>query len=63
MDYAETVKAIPDVDKQPGQKGTELSTTPVDLKSGDWSLKLVPWIGGRVISMTHLPSGKILLFS
>jgi hypothetical protein len=58
MKYAETVKAIPDVDKQPGQKGVELSKTPIDLKSGDWSLKLVPWIGGRVISMTHHPSGN-----
>ncbi|KAJ1693969.1 hypothetical protein LUZ63_010667 [Rhynchospora breviuscula] len=56
MKRLETVKAIPDIEKQPGQQGIELSKTPVDLKSGDWSLKLVPWIGGRVISMTHLPS-------
>lgn len=63
MNYAENGKAIPDVDKQPGQKGVELSKTPVDIKSGDWSLKLVPWIGGRVISMTHHPSGKFYFLS
>jgi hypothetical protein len=56
------VKAIPDVERQPGQKGIELSKVPIDLKSGDWSLKLVPWIGGRVISMTHHPSGKFYCF-
>jgi alpha-glucosidase len=34
----------------------ELSKTPVELKSGDWILKVVPWVGGRIISMEHLPS-------
>jgi hypothetical protein len=63
MNYAETVKAIPDVGKQLGQKEIELSKVPIDLKSGDWSLKLVPWIGGRVISMTHHPSGKFYYLS
>ncbi|XP_058103908.1 uncharacterized protein LOC131247949 isoform X2 [Magnolia sinica] len=53
----ENVKCIPDADELPGQKGTELSRTPVELKSGDWVLEVVPWIGGRLISMTHLPSG------
>ncbi|KAJ3681640.1 hypothetical protein LUZ60_014213 [Juncus effusus] len=53
----ERAKAIPDIEKEKGQKGSELSKTAVDLKSSDWSLKLVPWIGGRVISITHLPTG------
>lgn len=40
-----------------GHKGGELSRTPIELANGDWSLKIVPWIGGRIISMVHLPSG------
>ncbi|KAJ0084378.1 hypothetical protein Patl1_29884 [Pistacia atlantica] len=52
----ENAKPIPDVEKVSGQKGTELSKTPIELKSGDWALKVVPWIGGRIISMEHLPS-------
>ncbi|KAG1354201.1 alpha-glucosidase 2 [Cocos nucifera] len=59
----EKAKCIPDVDKLSGQKGIELSKTPVELKSGDWDLKVVPWIGGRIISMTHLPSGTQWLHS
>ncbi|KAL2454516.1 Alpha-glucosidase 2-like [Abeliophyllum distichum] len=38
-------------------KGSELSRTPVEIKNGDWALKVVPWMGGRIISMEHLPSG------
>lgn len=41
-------------------KGIELSRTPVELKGGDWFVKVVPWIGGRIISMMHLPSGSTL---
>ncbi|KAL8498688.1 hypothetical protein ACS0TY_021866 [Phlomoides rotata] len=52
----ESAKRIPDTDNVSGHKGTELSRTPVEVKSGDWSLKVVPWIGGRIISMEHLPS-------
>ncbi|KAL2458514.1 heteroglycan glucosidase 1 [Abeliophyllum distichum] len=37
-------------------KGSELSRTPVEIKNGDWALKVVPWMGGRIISMEHLPS-------
>ncbi|KAK6129904.1 hypothetical protein DH2020_036298 [Rehmannia glutinosa] len=59
----ESAKRIPDVDNVSGHKGTELSRTPVELKSGDWALKVVPWIGGRVISMEHLPSGTQWLHS
>ncbi|GER26760.1 alpha glucosidase-like protein [Striga asiatica] len=59
----ETAKRIPDQDNFPGHKGTELSRTPVEIKSGDWALKVVPWIGGRVISMQHLPSGTQWLHS
>lgn len=43
----------------PGQKGMELSKEPVELNSGDWKLNIVPWIGGRILSMTHVPSGNI----
>ena len=42
----------------PRRKGIELSRTPVELKGGDWAAKVVPWIGGRIISMTHIPSGN-----
>jgi hypothetical protein len=59
---AEMIKPIPDMDEPAGQEGAELSKTPVDLKSGDWMLKVVPWIGGRIISMTHLPSGMLHLW-
>ncbi|KAL0407971.1 UNVERIFIED_CONTAM: Alpha-glucosidase 2 [Sesamum radiatum] len=41
----ENAKPIPDLDNVPGHKGTELSRTPVEVKSGDWALKVVPWIG------------------
>ncbi|KAL8266856.1 hypothetical protein R6Q59_004200 [Mikania micrantha] len=52
----ETAKIIPDVKKAYGHKGIELSGVPVEIKSGEWSLKVVPWIGGRIISMEHLPT-------
>lgn len=53
----ETAKRIPEVEATAGKKGTELSKTPIELKSGDWFLKVVPWIGGRIISMEHRPTG------
>ena len=56
----ETIRPIPDMDEPSGQEGTELSKTLIVLKSGDWFLKIVPWIGGRIISMTHVPSGMLL---
>ncbi|KAF9597924.1 hypothetical protein IFM89_022626 [Coptis chinensis] len=59
----ESAKPIPEVDEVSEQKIGELSKTPIELKSGDWLLKLVPWIGGRIISMTHLPSGTQWLHS
>ena len=49
---------IPDVEEVSGHKGAELSRTPIELKGGNWVLKVVPWIGGRIISMMHIPSGK-----
>lgn len=42
-----------------GPKGMGLSREPVELNSGDWKLNVVPWIGGRILSMTHVPSGNI----
>ncbi|KAJ9707609.1 hypothetical protein PVL29_002581 [Vitis rotundifolia] len=59
----ESAKYIPDVQEVSGHKGIELSSTPIELKSGDWALKVVPWIGGRIISMMHLPSGTQWLHS
>ncbi|KAL3818347.1 hypothetical protein ACJIZ3_004252 [Penstemon smallii] len=59
----ESSKHIPDSDNVSGHKGTELSGTPIEMKSGDWVLKVVPWIGGRIISMEHLPSGTQWLHS
>ena len=56
---AEQAKCLSDADELSGQQGLELSRTPVDLKNGDWILKVVPWIGGRIISMKHIPSGII----
>ncbi|URD84079.1 Glycosyl hydrolases family 31, partial [Musa troglodytarum] len=61
--HMENAKHIPDVDGLSGQKGIELSKVPVELKSGDWELKVVPWIGGRIISMMHHPSGTQWLHS
>lgn len=59
----ESAKRIPDVEAVSGHKGVELSRTPVVLKSGDWELKVVPWIGGRILSMDHIPSGTQWLHS
>ncbi|KAI3987673.1 hypothetical protein MKX01_028407 [Papaver californicum] len=59
----ECAKQIPDLEEVSGRKGVELSKTPVELKSGGWALKIVPWIGGRMISMQHLPSGTQWLHS
>ncbi|XP_022773485.1 uncharacterized protein LOC111315762 isoform X1 [Durio zibethinus] len=59
----ENIKLIPNVEDVSGHKGGELSGTPTMLESGDWSLKIVPWIGGRIISMVHLPSGRQWLHS
>lgn len=59
----ERANRIPDIDRLSGQKGIELSLTPVELKNGDWVVKVVPWIGGRIISMMHLPSGTQWLHS
>ncbi|KAH9687554.1 Heteroglycan glucosidase 1 [Citrus sinensis] len=59
----ENAKLISDTEKASEHMGVELSWTPIELKSGDWALKVVPWIGGRVISMAHLPSGTQWLHS
>ncbi|XP_047328761.1 alpha-glucosidase 2-like [Impatiens glandulifera] len=59
----ENTRCIPDVEENPGNKGVELSKIPVELKNNVWSLKVVPWIGGRIISMSHIPSGTQWLHS
>ncbi|XP_021895549.1 uncharacterized protein LOC110812931 isoform X2 [Carica papaya] len=58
----ERAKVIPDTEELPGHKG-ELSRSPTELKSGDWALIVIPWIGGRIISMVHQPSGTQWLHS
>ncbi|KAM5573734.1 hypothetical protein ABKV19_013331 [Rosa sericea] len=59
----ENAKRIPAVEVSSAHKGIELSRTPIELKGGDWVTQVVPWIGGRIISMTHLPSGTQWLHS
>ncbi|CAN8270486.1 unnamed protein product [Cochlearia groenlandica] len=61
--HMEKTKLIPEKEVLPGQKGMELSREPVELSSGDWILNVVPWIGGRILSMTHVPSGVQWLHS
>uniref|UniRef100_A0A1J3DHX1 Alpha-glucosidase 2 n=1 Tax=Noccaea caerulescens TaxID=107243 RepID=A0A1J3DHX1_NOCCA len=61
--HMENTKLIPEKEVLPGQKGMELSKEPVELNSGDWKLNIVPWIGGRILSMTHVPSGVQWLHS
>jgi len=38
-------------------KGAGCVLEPIDLISGHLSLKVVPWIGGRIVSIHHQPSG------
>ncbi|KAF3967748.1 hypothetical protein CMV_008277 [Castanea mollissima] len=59
----ENANRIPEIEEVCGQKGVELSRTPIELNNGYWILKVVPWIGGRIISMMHLPSGMQWLHS
>ncbi|KAF1861859.1 hypothetical protein Lal_00026333 [Lupinus albus] len=54
---------IPDVEEVSGPKGAELSKIPIELKNSEWVLKAVPWIGGRIISMMHIPTGTQWLHS
>ncbi|KAJ4851187.1 hypothetical protein Tsubulata_000510 [Turnera subulata] len=59
----ESAKPIPNVEEASRRKGVELSKTPIELKSTEWIVKVVPWIGGRIISMEHIPSGTQWLHS
>lgn len=38
-------------------KGVGGVSLPIDLQAGNLTLKVVPWIGGRIVSMIHIPSG------
>ncbi|RDX82857.1 hypothetical protein CR513_36302, partial [Mucuna pruriens] len=62
-DRLENAIPIPVVEEVSGPKGAELVRTPIELKNGEWNIKVVPWIGGRIISMTHIPSGTQWLHS
>ncbi|XP_024032277.1 uncharacterized protein LOC21405522 isoform X2 [Morus notabilis] len=59
----ENAKRVPNLEDASEHKGTKLSRTPIELKGGDWVTKVVPWIGGRIISMMHIPSGTQWLHS
>ncbi|VFQ64944.1 unnamed protein product [Cuscuta campestris] len=59
----EKAKRIPDVNSLCKERGAELARVPAVLKGGEWELKLVPWIGGRIVYMEHLPSGNQWLHS
>ncbi|XP_065619995.1 uncharacterized protein LOC112035440 [Quercus suber] len=54
--YWEKMLSVPEIEEVFGQKRVELSRTPIELNNSYWILKVVPWIGGRIISMMHLPS-------
>ncbi|KAK7827900.1 hypothetical protein CFP56_030803, partial [Quercus suber] len=56
--YWEKMLSVPEIEEVFGQKRVELSRTPIELNNSYWILKVVPWIGGRIISMMHLPSDK-----
>lgn len=38
-------------------KGVGSVLLPIDLQAGNVTVKVVPWIGGRIVSMIHMPSG------
>ncbi|KFK39663.1 hypothetical protein AALP_AA3G273200 [Arabis alpina] len=61
--HMESTKLIPEKEVLDGQKEMELSRVPVELNNGDWKLNIIPWIGGRILSMTHVPSGVQWLHS
>lgn len=43
--------------EQESVKGVSSVLLPIDLQAGNVTLKVVPWIGGRIVSMIHKPSG------
>ncbi|KAK6934862.1 Glycoside hydrolase family 31 [Dillenia turbinata] len=55
---AASAKRIPDV-----ENGAEISKSPNELKRGAWILKVVPWVGGRIIAMMLVSSGAQWLHS
>ncbi|CAA6669562.1 unnamed protein product [Spirodela intermedia] len=59
----EKARRIQDIDRSSGKKGAELARIPIEMRRGKWVLQAVPWVGGRLISMTHTPSGYQWLHS
>ncbi|KAK9195343.1 hypothetical protein WN943_003464 [Citrus x changshan-huyou] len=53
FELRESAKLISDAEKASEHKGVELSQTPIELKSGDWALKVVPWIGVIMLTGTQ----------
>lgn len=52
-----------DVEVHDPLKGVGAPRVIIELTGGDWKLKVVPWIGGRVISMVHSPTAIEWLWS
>jgi hypothetical protein len=42
--------------------GAGVPRTVMDLSAGDWKLKVVPWIGGRIVSMVHNLTGNLIYY-
>lgn len=57
--YAESTQSLMDVvfGEHETLKGAGAVLVPIDLEQGNVLMKLVPWDGGRIISMIHRPSG------
>ncbi|GKD37175.1 hypothetical protein Tco_1257382 [Tanacetum coccineum] len=60
----EMAKLIPDVDKLSALSltGIDVLVSPAEVKYGEWALKVVPWIGGRIISLEHIPTVQLDTF-
>ncbi|KAI5082028.1 hypothetical protein GOP47_0001771 [Adiantum capillus-veneris] len=52
-----------DIEVQDPLKGLGAPRAIIELNGGEWKLKVVPWIGGRVISMVHSPTDIEWLWS
>ncbi|MCO5553663.1 hypothetical protein L7F22_007189 [Adiantum nelumboides] len=52
-----------DMEVQDPLKGLGAPRAITELNGGEWKLKVVPWIGGRVISMIHRPTDIEWLWS
>ncbi|GJU67295.1 hypothetical protein Tco_1253554 [Tanacetum coccineum] len=51
---------FPDVDNLSALSltGIDLCISPIEVKYGEWALKVVTWIDGQIISLEHIPNGE-----